>query len=263
MKNKRKKWKIVLIVIPAVLVLSLAGFLIYAGIYYHADESAQRAMQSDTSVTVEQKDGLIVFSPKRAEWGLIFYPGGKVEAEAYAPLMHRLAEKNVQCVIVKMPFRLAVLHQNGADGVRQKFPSVRHWYIGGHSLGGVMAASYAAGHSDDFEGLLLLAAYSTKDLRSSGLKVLSVYGSEDGVLNRDKYNEGLSRLPKDSRELVIKGGNHAQFGSYGEQKGDGKATISADEQLRQTVEFILHSIDAELTPQPMTSPVLLCCQRAA
>ena len=105
-----------------------------------------------------------------------------MEHTAYAPLMKELAEKDILCVLVKMPFHLAVFDINAADGIREQFPEIKSWYIGGHSLGGSMAASYVSKHTEDFEGLVLLAAYSTEDLSDSGLKVLSVYGSEDGVL---------------------------------------------------------------------------------
>ena len=101
-----------------------------------------------------------------------------------------------------------------------------------------MAASYAAKHAEEFEGLVLLAAYSTEDLSDSGLKVLSLYGSEDGVLNREKYEEYRSNLPEDTVEYVIQGGNHAGFGSYGEQEGDGQARVSQGEQIAIMVDWI-------------------------
>ena len=101
-----------------------------------------------------------------------------------------------------------------------------------------MAANYAAAHSEDFDGLILLAAYSTKDLTGTTLRVLSVYGSEDGVMNRESYEKNRANLPTDTAEIVLEGGCHAQFGSYGAQDGDGVATISGEEQVRQTAEAI-------------------------
>lgn len=115
-----------------------------------------------------------------------------------------------------------------------------------------MAASYVSKHTEDFEGLVLLAAYSTEDLSDSGLKVLSVYGSEDGVLNREKYEEYRSNLPKDTVEYVMEGGNHAEFGSYGEQEGDGQARISQGEQIAITVE----KIKSEIKRQPLESSLV-------
>ena len=119
-----------------------------------------------------------------------------------------------------------------------EYPQVTEWYLGGHSLGGAMAASYAAEHAEDLRGLVLLGAYSTADLRDSGLKVLTVYGSEDGVMNRENYAAGLALLPEGAEELVIDGGCHACFGCYGAQKGDGTPQISNEEQIERTAEAI-------------------------
>ena len=170
--------------------------------------------------------------------GLIFYPGGKVQAEAYAPLMEACAERGILCVLMRMPGNLAVLDPNAADGIAAEYPEVTDWYLGGHSLGGAMAASCAAKHAEDYAGLVLLAAYSTEDLRGSGLRVLSVVGTEDGVLNREKYEQCRENLPADARELVIEGGCHAYFGCYGAQRGDGTATIGNREQIERTADAI-------------------------
>lgn len=105
-----------------------------------------------------------------------------------------------------------------------------------------MAALYASRHSDDFEGLLFLASYSTEDLKNTELKVLSVYGTEDKVLNMEKYKESFSNLPSSAEELIIKGGNHAYFGSYGKQKGDGEPAVTIDEQTCLTADFIAERI---------------------
>lgn len=241
-KQKRARLQI-LIAVLAVITIVAAAFFIYTSDYYHADGSAAAALVSDSQGTVEQSDGDLVFIPaSEPAAGLIFYPGGKVEYTAYAPLMRSLAEQCVQCVLMKMPFNLAVLDINAADGTAEKFPEIGSWYIGGHSLGGTMAASYALKHSGELDGLILLASYSTADLSESGLKVLSVYGSEDGVLNMNEYANDLANLPADTREIVINGGNHAGFGSYGAQSGDGAASIAPEEQVRQTSEKIISFI---------------------
>ena len=181
---------------------------------------------------------MIVFKPKDAMEGLIFYPGGKVEYEAYAPLMEALAKEGILCVLVHMPANLAVLDVNAADGIQEDFPQIEEWYIGGHSLGGSMAASYLGKHIDEYEGLILFSSYSTEDLRTSDLDVLSIYGSEDGVLNADKYDSNQVNLPSEFEEFVIEGGCHAYFGSYGKQDGDGKPTITNEEQIRITAEKV-------------------------
>lgn len=239
-KKKNRRWKIVSVAIIGIMVMLAAACAIYVYDGYGADKTALEALESDDVVKVERLGGdIIVFSPKEPEEGLIFYPGGKVEFTAYAPLLHNLAEEGVLCVLIKMPCNLAVLDMDAAEGLQEKFPDVREWYMGGHSLGGAMAAGYVAGHIDEYEGLILLAAYPTEDISRSGLKALSVYGSEDGVLDMEKYTESLSKLPENREEHVIKGGCHAQFGSYGRQKGDGEPTISGREQIEITVSYIM------------------------
>lgn len=238
LKKIKKKIKILLISLLTVLLFLTVGFGVYVGNYYHATETAEEAIVATAEISVQENQEGIVFVPDKPRAGFIFYPGGKVEHTAYAPLMKALAEKDILCVLVKMPFHLAVFDINAADGIREQFPEIKSWYIGGHSLGGSMAASYVSKHAEDFEGLVLLAAYSTEDLSDSGLKVLSVYGSEDGVLNREKYEEYRDNLPEHTVEKVIEGGNHAGFGNYGEQEGDGEARISQGEQIAITADWI-------------------------
>ena len=155
--------------------------------------------------------------------------------------MAELAREGVLCVLVEMPFNLAVFDINAADGIQEQYPEIEDWYIGGHSLGGSMAASYLADHVDEYEGLILLGSYSTADLSDTDLDVLSIYGSEDKVLNREKYDENKSNLPDNFCEVVIGGGCHAYFGMYGAQDGDGTPTISNHEQIGLTVEHIINA----------------------
>ena len=212
---------------------------IYLGTYYRADVQAIAAFAVSENVKTEKIDGNnLVYKTENAKAGLIFYPGGKVEYTSYEPLMKACAEKGILCVLVEMPFNLAVFDIKAADGIREQFPQVESWYIGGHSLGGSMAASYLADNKDYFDGLILLGSYSTEDFSSSDINVLSVYGSEDKVLNRDKYEKNKSNLPKDFTEYVIDGGCHAYFGMYGEQSGDGKATVTNIQQIRITADVI-------------------------
>jgi len=234
----KKVAKIICILLAGILLCG-AGCGIYLSDYYRAAPEAAAAMESDPMVQVQTGEGRIVFSPAEPEAGFLFYPGGKVEYTAYAPLMRALAENGILCVLLEMPGNLAVLDMDAAEGIPEQFPSIRNWYIGGHSLGGSMAAAYVSEHSDDFEGLILLAAYSTADLSDTGLKVLLLRGDQDGVLNLEKYEKNLKNLPEYSFECVISGGNHASFGSYGHQEGDGTPGISPEEQIRQTVQEIL------------------------
>lgn len=235
----KKRTRIILSVCLALLLVIGIGGYAYVSDYYHADETALEAMAYQTdSVQVEQDRDVIWFAPENSTAGLIFYPGGKVEYTAYAPLLRACAENGILCALVRMPGNLAVLDANAADGLQQEHPEVTTWYMAGHSLGGAMAAGYAAAHEKDFDGLILLAAYSTKDLTGTPLRVLSVYGSEDGVMNRESYEKNRANLPADTTEVVLDGGCHAQFGSYGPQDGDGIPTISGEEQIWQTVEAI-------------------------
>ena len=202
---------------------------------------AQECMTNWTEgIDVYEEENMLVFAPEDANAGFIFYPGGKVAYEAYAPLMSACAENGILCVLVEMPGNLAVLDMNAADGIQERFPSVETWYIGGHSLGGSMAASYAEKHAEAYEGVILLASYSTADLSETGLEVLSIYGTEDKVLNAEKYAEYKVNLPADFTEIIIEGGCHAYFGAYGAQEGDGVPTITREEQTAIAVEMILN-----------------------
>ena len=236
---QRMKKRIRIIILGILLLLSLLcfAFLLYTGIYYHADASALAALESDETVQVTQTGYGWLFDGPSEKEAFIFYPGAKVEETAYAPLLHRIAEQGMDACLVSMPFRLAVFGVNKAGQVIRQH-DYDSWYIGGHSLGGAMAANYAAGNPEKLAGVVLLGAYSTKDLKED-LSVISIYGSEDGVLNRTRMQEYERCLPENCGHYVIAGGNHAQFGSYGKQNGDGEASISAKEQQDRTAELIL------------------------
>ena len=237
----KKRTKGLLVLSVLLLALALAAG-IYAGDYYRADAAALKALDSTDDVNVECTAEQVVFRPREPEAGLIFYPGGKVEFTAYAPLMQALARENVLCILLKMPMNLAVLDVDAAAGIPEQYPEVERWYLGGHSLGGSMAASHIAGE-EGYEGLILLASYSTAELKDSGLRVLSVYGSEDGVLNGEKYGMYRENLPDDFREVVVPGGNHALFGDYGSQEGDGEASITAARQWEITAEAVAEMLE--------------------
>ena len=236
--------KKIIMCVAALLLILIVGSFAYLNDYYHADAEALAAFaQGSVLERREISDTVTAYIPAKAEAGFIFYPGGKVEHTAYEPLLQACAERGILCVLVEMPYNLAVLDMDAASGLEEYFPDIDSWYIGGHSLGGAMAASYLADNADGFDGLILLASYSTADLSRAAVNVLSIYGSEDGVLDREKYTENLANLPTDFTELVIAGGNHAGFGVYGEQKDDGKASITNAEQIsiaaESMAEFIL------------------------
>lgn len=246
--DKKKRLKIILGIIAAVLLALVIGITAYLMGGYKADDDAKFAMLSDEWLAVDDQEGRLVFTPTQATLdettkelttGFIFYPGANVDHHAYAPLMSELSRQGILCVIVDMPLDHAFLDKNAADHILEDYPDIRHWYIGGHSLGGSMAAEYVADRTDRFEGLVLLASYSTKDLSKTDLKVFTTYGDRDKILNMDSYKKNLKNLPAGYEESVIPAGNHANFGSYGEQKGDGPAGISTYVQCKVTAEKIL------------------------
>lgn len=230
-------WKKVLGLVLALLLVVSVGVSVYLNDYYRADEAAIAELNGSVAYTLEiLDDGTRAYLPADGEYfsAIIFYPGGKVEYTAYEPLLARCAEKGVLCLLVEMPGNLAVLDMDAAQRVKEFYPEVEYWYLAGHSLGGSMAASFAA-EADWVDGLILLAAYSTENMTDMG--VLSIYGSEDGVLNMEKYAEYQKNLPMPC-EIILEGGNHAYFGVYGEQEGDGTATITNLEQIEQTAELM-------------------------
>lgn len=251
MSTKQKKLIIISSVIAAVIAIA-AGVMVYLLDFYPIDTEAAMSASPSYCTVIEYGDSLRAYEPSgEAKYGLIFYPGAKVEYTAYEPLMEWLANDGVLCLLVKMPFNLAIFDKNAAFGMNSIYPEVEHWYIGGHSLGGAMAADFAAENSG-IEGVVLLAAFPSKELSDTDMRVLSLYGSEDGILNRKSYEKAKSKLPSDFTEQVIGGGNHAGFAFYGEQRGDGTASISAAEQTLQTADIIAGFILDEETQSTVT-----------
>lgn len=238
MEKENKKIKHKSKIIISVVVIVLVAFIgVYFGTYYHS-VGVEEYLESNEKVEVNNFEHGILFDGPGEKEAMIFYPGAKVATEAYAPLMHKLAENGIDCFLVDMPCHMAFFGMNRAEKIMEAY-DYDTWYLGGHSLGGAMIANVAAEHTDQVDGLLLLAAYTTKDLSKSDMKVTTIYGSEDGVVNMDKIKESRKLLPDGSVEKCIEGGNHAQFASYGKQKGDGEAKISGEEQIEETVETFL------------------------
>lgn len=229
-------------VITASVLLTLAVlFILYVNDCYHASPDVDKYFSLSGTVTITDTECGLLLDGEGTENALIFYPGARVEYTAYIPLLYEIAEKGVDVFLVKMPFNLALFGMNRADEIISSYNYSR-WYIAGHSLGGAMAAYYAYDNPDELDGIIFFAAYTTKDLTDKGLRVLTVYGSEDGVLSFDKLAAGRNLLPEGSEEIVIDGGNHALFGLYGEQKGDGKAAVSAGEQWKMTTDAVTRFI---------------------
>ena len=236
-RTKRgKKLPVVLLI----LLLLACAFFAYVRFRYPADRSVLSALTSDGTVRVSRTDYGWFFDGPSGEETLVFYPGAKVEAAAYAPMLRLLAERGVDVCLVRMPFELAFFDIGAAENVLKTVESGRR-YVGGHSLGGAMAASWAAKHGEEIDGVILFAAYPTKPLGGS-LVEITLYGSEDGVINRDKLEAGRAFAPERFEECVIEGGSHAGFGNYGPQKGDGTTRIGEEEQQEQAVDAILSAL---------------------
>lgn len=222
-----KKLLIALGVVVLLLALCAGAFFWYVSDYYRAEDVALDVLAQDRGISVQ--DNLTVLSPTvPSDTAIIFYPGAKVEAEAYLPLLEQIKQTGVTCILVHMPFHMAIFDADAAEDVMEQFPDIQHWYMAGHSMGGAMASQFASEHPDKIDGLILLGAYIYGDYPDE--KTLTVYGSlNQSVEDHIDYTENI---------VEIEGGNHAQFGNYGPQKGDLPATISAEEQQEQTVAAI-------------------------
>lgn len=232
----------------------LAGvILVYLGTGYTAGAAAQAAAVSTDTVAVTETGQAYYFDGPGTESAMIFYPGARVKALSYAPLMMEIAEGGTDCWLCRMPVNFALFDKDLAHDIADGSESsgdaeadrYERWYLGGHSLGGAAAAMLAAEDEKtgrDWSGLILLAAYPVDKIN---IPVLSIYGSEDTVLDHDKYEKAETGglWPEDFEEHVIDGGNHAQFGSYGSQEGDGNALISEGKQQKITSKIVLEWIN--------------------
>ena len=231
-----------LIGVAAVLLVGAVLFYVWVGRIAEPTAEALAVLQSDSRVTVETERWL-VFTPagKTPDTGLIFYPGGRVDARAYAPPAKEIAAQGYLVVVVPMPFGLATLGVDRAADVIAAFPEIEHWAIGGHSLGGAMAAQFVARHPGAVEGLVLWAAYPPDDVNLSefDLQVVSIYGTLDGLATPAEVVNAKPQLPPTAGFLSIIGGNHAQFGHYGPQRGDNPAETSHASQQAQAIAYTL------------------------
>ncbi len=213
--------------------------------FYHAEKTMKYAK----GVRIKRNFGYMEYGDgDKCEVGFMFYPGGKVGLNAYGELLTRIAQKNIFCVVCGMPVNLAVLSPNSADKYikkyTKKFPNIKTWYIGGHSLGGTIACKHAVNRPGVYDGVVFLAAHPDKNdnMNETDMKALSIYGSVDSVLSKERYTKYHDNFKNDMTEIVIDGGNHGNFGAYGFQNGDHTSIIDKYEQIDKTADAIVKFI---------------------
>jgi dienelactone hydrolase len=238
-RTVRRWWRWIVGGLLLIMIVAAGAFVAWAYSVNSMPE-AQDALVSTDALTVNTEDWISFVPDSPPQTGFIFYPGGRVPAEAYAPLARRIAQEGYLVVIPYAPLRLAIINPGVADGIIERFSGVENWVVGGHSLGGATAAIYASGQADSLAGLIFLASFPPDDALADReeLDVLSIYASEDGLALQEEVENSAQDLPPGTEFVLIEGGNHAQFGYYGEQGGDGEASISREDQITQTVEAI-------------------------
>lgn len=228
-----KKRYLILIII---LLLIFVSGIYYFNDFYRADATALTYINGSENISVNHTSNGLLIDGTGNETALIFYPGAKIEYTSYLPLMNQIASQGVDVYLVEMPLNFAFLGSNSADDII-KNSNYSNYIMAGHSLGGVVASQYASNHN--VSGLVLLSAYPTDEIN---IPTLSIYGSEDKVLNLKTYNESKTFFKGNFSEYVIEGANHAQFANYGIQTGDGIAKINSTIQQNETAKEIIKFI---------------------
>lgn len=231
------------------LLLPVLYVFYYLNTSYPAMDEALKSLENTATVTVTEEGEWYKFEPAGTSGtdriGLIFYPGGKVAPESYSPMLKQLAEQGYVCYLVKMPFNLAVFDPNRGTKIIAENPEIKHWTIGGHSLGGAMAAQFVKKNPDAAEGIFFLAAYPVKstDLSQSAISSLSLYGEKDGLVLLEEIEKHRLLLPKNQTIQIIEGGNHGQFGWYGIQKDDKEAAVSREIQQMAVIKQLTNWLE--------------------
>lgn len=240
----KKRTKIILLAIPVVLIaIGIAGVMLLRSYPADAEKLSQAYAQENIEIKSIETGFQIDNTENDSNKALIFYPGGLVEPEAYLYNLSQISkELQLDIFLVKFPLNLGVLDIDIANRVREANPSVTKWYIAGHSLGGSMACRNVLNNLDKYEVLFLMSAYCDQSITEFKGKVVSIVGSNDGVINKEVLESSTSNLPVNNIEIKIEGMTHAQFGSYGEQRGDGVSEISDDEVVERLVEIIEEAI---------------------
>ncbi|MDF3001021.1 MAG: hypothetical protein K0Q48_1140 [Bacillota bacterium] len=228
-------------------------FFIYLLFSFQAQGVDRVLLASDEHIIVTTLTDRIEFSPQRnlKSSALIFYPGGMVEPKAYVPMARMLAEKGYKVVILKLPFRNAATKAQEKELFSKTIQIINDdsnrltWILSGHSRGGALAAKFVRDHEGIFEELVLIATTHPKNYSLSDRKihVTKIYASNDGIADEAQILENRSKLPNDTTFIRIEGGNHSQFGYYGFQVGDHKASIRREDQVQELVKSISEVLD--------------------
>ena len=243
---RRRRWPRIL----GVILLVAALLIVVGGALFVAPQpllpEATAALASTDTVTYADEGDWLAFTPTSdaSTTGFIFYPGAKVPAAGYAPAAQAIAAAGYPAFIAEMPLNLAILDGNAAADIQAAHPEVETWVLAGHSLGGVMAAGYAADHQDAVGGLALWASYPSGDISSADLVTSSIYGTLDAGAERITSAETRTTLPTATTFVSIEGGNHEQMGWYTGQPNDPPATISRADQQALVVAATLDVLEA-------------------
>ena len=233
------------------LTVATVGVLVYLR-PLAADQVAIDALADGGGLAIDESSTRIRMDPGDASsrTGLVFYPGALVDPRAYARILRPVAEAGHPVTIVKHPLNLAILDVRAADSVvGDPDDDVDHWVVGGHSLGGAMAARYAERERDELVGLLLWAAYPAGDLSGrEALAVRSVFGTDDAIASPDDIEDSRDDLPPDAELVAVDGAIHSFFGDYGLQRGDGTPGIDRDAAQGQIVASTLDLLEAVSPP---------------
>jgi pimeloyl-ACP methyl ester carboxylesterase len=202
------------------------------------------ALESDARVEVTAEPWLTFTPQTPPDTGFIFYPGGRIDPRGYASLMKALASEGYLAVVPKMPINMAAFRPNAATQIMAAHPEIDRWVIGGHSVGGVMAAAYTYKQSERIDGLAIWAAYppGNANLSDLAIPVLSIYGSRETTVTDESVREREHLLPADTRYVRIEGGDHHQFGSYEIEPDEHRATVDRaiqhDQIIQQTLTLL-------------------------
>ncbi|MDO9397865.1 MAG: alpha/beta hydrolase [Herbiconiux sp.] len=237
--RRRPALRVAAVVVAAALVLGASGFVVWANVTYAATLTSTEELAADPAVAVDWSYDRVVMTPTgdSSGEGLVFFAGAKVDPLAYAWKLSGIVEQGATVVIVRPPLNFALFEVRPLTAFTDEASEVKDWFVGGHSLGGVKACQFA----DQAAGLILLASYCAGDESDLDVPVLSVSGSEDGLSTPAKIDASRAELPDDARFVQIEGANHARFGDYGAQTGDGEARID-DERMRDELTTALAQV---------------------